>query len=234
MARSGVGGLRPSRSEMASDQIGRNDAADSYMVALAKLAFDLALPTENSGPTRFANPDREEAWVRRLFEKAILGFARVELVPLGWLVRGGTPLAWQVSAASQGISEILPRMVTDIILDPPNFGRRVVIDTKFTSILTNGRFRDASLKSGHIYQMYAYLRSQEGDESLWDQAAGMLLYPAVDPSILEKVVIQNHPIVFATVDLSSTAAQVRNELRCLFGLNISKESTWIIVNVDFR
>ena len=127
LARSGVGGRRPSRAEMAADQIGRNDAADRFMVALARLAFDLALPTEDAGSTPFVSPDREEAWARRLFEKAILGFARAELVPLGWYVRGGTPLEWQISSASEGLPKILPRMVTDIILDPPNAGRRVVV-----------------------------------------------------------------------------------------------------------
>jgi 5-methylcytosine-specific restriction enzyme subunit McrC len=62
------------------------------MVALAELAFDLALPTEDPGATQLAEPDRDETWVRRLFEKAVLGFARVELEPLGWRVRGSVHL----------------------------------------------------------------------------------------------------------------------------------------------
>lgn len=40
--------------------------------------------------------------------------------------------------------------------------RRIVIDTKFTSILTPGRYRERTLDSGYLYQMYAYLRSQVG------------------------------------------------------------------------
>ena len=119
LGRAGVGGSRPSRAELAADQIGRNDAADRFMVALARLAFDLALPTENAGTTALVAPDREEAWVRRLFEKAVLGFARVELEPLGWSVRGSIPLEWQYSSVSAGLATILPRMVTDIVLDAP-------------------------------------------------------------------------------------------------------------------
>jgi 5-methylcytosine-specific restriction enzyme subunit McrC len=225
LARSGVGGVRPSRADMAADQIGRNDAADRFMVALARLAFDLALPTEDAGATPLVSPDREEAWARRLFEKAVLGFARVELVPLGWSVRGGIPLEWQISSASEGLPKILPRMVTDIVLDPPNAGRRVVIDTKFTSILASGRFRDVSLKSGYLYQMYAYLRSQEGCDPRWDHAAGLLLHPAIDASLYERVVIQNHPISFATVDLGCRATVIRNELRNLLREGESKRRT---------
>jgi 5-methylcytosine-specific restriction enzyme subunit McrC len=120
LGRVGVGGSRPSRAELAADQIGRNDAADRFMVALARLAFDLALPTEDAGTTPLVAPDREEAWVRRLFERAILGFAHVDLEPLGWSVRGGIPLNWQFSSASTGLAAILPCMVTDIVLDAPN------------------------------------------------------------------------------------------------------------------
>ncbi len=167
LANVGVGCGRPSRADLALDQIGRNDSSDRFMIALARLAFDLALPTESSGVTTLFEPDREEVWVRRLFEKAVLGFARVELEPLGWSVRGSIPLNWQVSSASEGLPGILPGMVTDIVLDPPNGGRRVVVDTKFSSILTLGRFGDASLKSGYLYQMYAYVRSQEGRDRLW-------------------------------------------------------------------
>jgi len=213
LARSSVGGLRPSRSDLATDQIGRNDAADRFMVALAQLAFELALPTEESGPTALVTPEREETWVRRLFEKAVVGFAQVELEPLGWSVRGGVPLHWQVSSASEGIPAVLPRMVTDIVLDPPNGGRRVIVDTKFTSILGSRRFGGATLKSGYLYQMYAYVRSQEGIGLRPHETAGLFLHPAIDVSLYEHAAIQGHSITFATVNLSAAPAAIRSELR---------------------
>ena len=214
--RAGVWGKQPSRAELATDQIGRNDAGDRFMNALARLAFDIALPTEDVGATPFVAPEREEAWVRRLFEKAILGFARLELEPSGWTVRGGTPLEWQLKSPSPDLGSILPRMVTDIILDLPGRSGRLVIDTKFTSILGAGRFGNASLKSGHLYQMYAYLRSQEGDDPLWDSASGLLLHPSVGSRLYEHATIQGHTISFATVDLTGTAQSIRSELRSIF------------------
>lgn len=126
------------------------------------------------------------------------------------------PLDWQVSSGSDGLATILPRMVTDIVLDPPGAGRRVVVDTKFTSILTTNRFFDARLKSGYLYQMYAYLRSQEGRDIRWDGAAGMFLHPAIFASVRERAVIQNHSITFATIDLSGEATAIRSELRSHF------------------
>ena len=213
LARAGVSVGRPSRADLAPDKMGRNDSTDRIMVALSYLAFDLALLTEDSGRTALVAPEREEIWVRRLFEKAVLGFARVELEPLGWAVRGGIPLDWQVSSPSEGLTAILPRMLTDIVLDPPDGGRRVVIDTKFTSILTSGRFGNTRLKSAYLYQMYAYLRSQEGTDRRWDRTAGLFLHPAIEGALQEHVVIQNHAISFATVDLSGPAEVIRSELR---------------------
>lgn len=213
LGRSGVIGARPSRAELAQDQIGRNDHDDRLMVELAKLAFDLALPTEEAGPTTLVSPERGDVWVRRLFEKAVLGFARVELEPIGWRVRGGTHMDWQTSAASDGVAEILPGMITDIIIDDLAAGRRLVIDTKFTSVLGVSRFGSASLKSQYLYQMYTYLRSQEGLGLLWDQASGLFLHPAVNVRIRESVLIQGHAIAFATVDLAQEAQTIRAELR---------------------
>jgi len=224
---SGVGGARPSRAELAQVQIGRNDHDDRLMVELARLAFDLALPTEDAGPTALVSPDRGDVWVRHLFEKAVLGFARVELEPVGWRVLGGTQLNWQRSAASDGISEILPGMITDIIIDDLDASRRLVIDTKFTSVLGVGRFGAASLKSPYLYQMYTYLRSQEGLDLLWNQASGLFLHPAVDVSIRESVTIQGHVIAFATVDFAQDARTVRAELREILSGATNAESRCI-------
>jgi 5-methylcytosine-specific restriction enzyme subunit McrC len=179
----------------------------------SKVAFELALPTEESGPKALVAPEREDAWVRRLFEKAVLGFARVELEPLRWCVRGGGTLHWQVSTASGGIRAILPRMVTDIVLDPPNGGRRVIVDTKFSSILGSRRFGGASLKSQYLYQMYAYVRSQERIGLQADETAGLFLHPAITVTLYEQAVIQGHSITFATVDLGGSAANIRKDLR---------------------
>lgn len=227
LGRSGVVGVRPSRAELAQDQIGRNDHDDRLMAELAKLAFDLALPTEDAGPMALVSPERGDVYVRRLFEKAVLGFARVELERIGWGVRGGTCMDWQVSAASDGAAEILPGMITDIIIDDVGAGRRLVIDTKFTSVVGANRFGGARLKSPYLYQMYTYLRSQEGLDLLWDGAAGLFLHPAVGVRIRESVTVQGHAIAFATVDLGSDASSIRAELRGIL-LGHSLAPSWVI------
>ena len=210
----GVSGVPPTRRQMSTDRFGRHDADDRYMVAAAKLALDLALPTEGAGAGALPRPDREEGWVRRLFERAVGGFCKVVLRPEGWRVSTGKKLDWQIEWRTARIDSVLPNMQTDIVLDHPPSGRRIVVDTKFNAILTSGRHRDKTLRSGYLYQIYAYLRSQVGrGDPLADHAEGLLLHPSAGESVDETAVIQGHPVRFATVDLAAPTSEIRARLR---------------------
>lgn len=209
----GVSGEAPTRAQMSTDRFGRNDADDRFMVAAAKLAFDLALPTEASGANVLSLPDREATWVRRLFERAVGGFYEVVLSPQGWMVQCGGTLRWRIEQKTAGIGNILPTMRTDVVLNHPPTGRRIVIDTKFTSIVTSGWYREETLRSGYMYQIYAYLHSQVGrGDALADCASGLLLHPAIGQTVDETVVIQGHHIRFATVDLTASQPEIREQL----------------------
>jgi 5-methylcytosine-specific restriction enzyme subunit McrC len=209
----GVSGNPPTYAQVSVDRFGRHDADDRFMIAAAKLVFDLALPTESLGTKFLSLPDREMSWVRRLFERAVGGFFDVVLSPQGWQVQCGHALNWQIERKTHGIDDILPTMRTDVVLDHPPSGQRIVIDTKFNSILTSGWYREETLRSGYIYQIYAYLRSQVGrGDLLADHAQGLLLHPSVGGTVDETVIIQGHSIRFATVDLTASTSEIRSRL----------------------
>ncbi len=213
MRRMGVVGERPGRGEASINRFGRIDADDRPMVAAADLAFNLALPTETPGAKHLSLPDRDITWIRKVYEKGVAGFYEVVLSGKGWRVDAGKTLDWRIEGKSPGIDKILPSMRTDIILDHSGPGRRIVIDTKFNSVVTRGWYREETLRSGYIYQMYAYLRSQEDNgDPLAEKASGMLLHPSMGDMVNEAVVIQNHEIRFATVDLGATAKEIRKQL----------------------
>jgi 5-methylcytosine-specific restriction enzyme subunit McrC len=213
LRRMGVTGENPGRAAVSSDRFGRHDAHDREMVSAAQLAFNLALPTEAAGSRHLSQPEREIQWVRKLYEKGVAGFYDVALSGPGWRVQAGKTMGWQIESKSPGIDKILPSMRTDIVLDHAAMGRRIVIDTKFNSIVTKGWHKDESLRSGYVYQIYAYLRSQENNgDVLAATASGMLLHPSVGDSVNEYVVIQGHEIRFATVDLGANAAEIRQQL----------------------
>lgn len=213
LRRMGVTGERPRRGEVFIDRFGRHDVNDQPMVAAAHLAFNLALPTEDAGAMHLSLPDREIIWIRKLFEKGIAGFYDVVLPQEDWRVEAGKTIRWQIESRSPGIGKILPSMRTDIILDHSEAGRRIVIDTKFNSVLTPGWHREETVRSGYVYQIYAYLKSQEGSgDPLAEKASGLLLHPSVGEMLNESVVIQKHEIRFATVDLGATAKEIRKQL----------------------
>ena len=213
LARIGVAGDRPSRRDVSIGSFGRLDADDRRMVTAAHLAFDLALPTESVGLMHLSSPEREDVWFRQLYEKAVAGFYDVVLADSGWHVDSGRRISWPIENNTPGINDILPSMRTDIILENAGLGRRIVIDTKFNSILTKGWYRDETLRSQYLYQIYAYVMSQQGKDGQFSRdAEGLLLHPAVGKRIDEWVVIQGHRFRFATVDLGAGAPVIRQQL----------------------
>ena len=220
MERAGVSGeSRTSRQRRPPppSRLGRLDAEDRRMLAAARLAFDLALPTEDPGASHLPTADRGGVRGWELFERAVGGFYDVVLSRQGWRVSpGGRNLRWQVAAKSPGIDEVLPSMYTDVELERPATApgpRRIVIDTKFMSMLTSGHHRKQTLSSGHIYQMYAYLMSQERDDDPASlDSSGVLLHPSVGETFDEYALIQGHEMRFATVDLAADSREVRRQL----------------------
>ncbi len=209
----GVTGEPPTRQQISSERFGRHDQADQPMLAAARLAMDLALPTEAAGAHALLDPGRCVHWLRRLYEKAIGGFYRLHLDEAHWLVHTGKTLSWPIDEATAGITQVFPSMRTDIVIDRRDQPRRLVIDTKFTSVLGRGWYREQSLKTGYVYQLYAYLRSQVGRGDRWaDQASGLMLHPAINGSFDESVSIQGHRMRFATVDLAVSHGDIKARL----------------------
>jgi len=212
-ARLGVAAARPSRTELAMDQIGRNETADRLMVSLARMVFDVVIPTETTGANELQNSTPGEQLLRHLFERAVGNALRLTLVPRGWSVTQGRRLRWPMTSASAGIAAVFPGMQTDIELFHRLTDRRIVIDTKFTSIFTASNYRSEMLKSGYLYQMYAYLRTQERpDDPHSVVSEGMLLHPQVGGAVDEEVQIQGHMMRFKTIDMTSKPAEFESSL----------------------
>jgi len=209
----GVVGEAPSRQQISNERFGRHDQADQPMLAAARLAMDLSLPAEEAGPNALLDPARCVHWLRRLYEKAIGGFYRLHLDEAQWLVSTGKSLQWPIEDATSGIAQVFPSMRTDIVIDRRHQPKRLMIDTKFTGILGRGWYREQSLKTDYVYQLYAYLRSQVGRGDPWaDQASGLLLHPAINGDFDESVLIQGHRIRFATVDLAASHREIKQRL----------------------
>ena len=209
LAEAGVDARRPTRAEVSADPIARNDAEDRLMVAVATMALDLVLPAEAEGDARATRLDRDERLLRQIWEKAVANLYRHELG--GARVRVHPGLGWSAQDPTAGMKSLLPGMEADVIVEGP--GGRTVVDTKFTSILVARQHGGDSFKSAHLYQLYAYLRSQAGrGDAAADSARGLLLHPSLERHVDESVTIQGHRIRFATIDLTAPGQEIRAAL----------------------
>lgn len=214
--RLGVTGQAPNLSMISREVFSRHDAEDRELVLLSKLAFEMSLPSEVEGDYYLQSPNRDDAFLRTLFEKAVAGFYQHNLFDSDKYVWPGRRLNWQMSDKSSGIDDIFPSMQTDIEIEDDE--KLIVIDTKFNSLLVKGRYRESTIRSGYIYQIYAYLRSQEkpNDEKTM-KSTGILLHPSIGENINENVKIQGHQISFVTVDLTGTASEITKRLLEVIG-----------------
>jgi 5-methylcytosine-specific restriction enzyme subunit McrC len=104
-------------------------------------------------------------------------------------------------------------MVPDIILQEKSTERMIVLDTKFTAhSLVENQWGKAVFDSSHLYQLYAYLKSQEHLSEAHRTASGILLYPAVRKRFSEKVRLQDQVIRLESVDLAAPWQEIEQQL----------------------
>lgn len=119
------------------------------MISAARLVFEMLLPNETPGEMKLSRLKRDEIILRKIFEKGVTGFYRHHLRAAdGWTVREQNYQSWQLEPGQSGDVALLPGMKPDIILDKKQ-DRRIVIDTKFTSILGKGIADKDKLKSAN-------------------------------------------------------------------------------------
>lgn len=219
LERMGVGAELPTRAEIASEQFARHESDDRLLVSLANAVFNVVLPSETPGWRLIFSAQRHEVKkFSELFEKAVGNLFKVELPKDdGWRVFTSRRHKWQVDACSDSLSSYMPELKTDIIIENVATNRRIVVDTKFSkNIVTLSQFGKLIFNTNHLYQLYAYLRSQERfSDPMSISADGILLYPYSGLHIDETALVQGHRIRVVTVDLSRSSDKVVEQLRTI-------------------
>lgn len=211
----GVGIGRPSRGEMARERVSRHDAEDRLMMTVAEMALDLVLPGEIQGAASATRLERDEKLLRKIFEKSVAGICKGELHGKdGWRVHPQRSLLWDTANQTAGFMDWLPQMSADVVLErhaPDGALHRIVVETKFADALTLNAYAAERFKSGHLYQLYAYLRTQT-EHGVDAESEGVLLYPVVDKEIDEWATIQGHRLRVATVDLRAEVTALKTRI----------------------
>lgn len=192
-------------------QLTRHERVYALPLQICKLLHQHKMPSQQTGDPLLKAVLSDESNFDDIFENFVRNYYSHHLEDS---VRRQT-LHWPVTSKNK----YLPTMHTDITIE---FGkpvhRKLIIDTKYyKQTLVTGRFGDGDkFHSAHLYQMYAYLRTQEANP-LDAVAEGMLLYPVVKESLDEFIEVQGHKIRIATINLSESWRDIERNLLNLVG-----------------
>ncbi|MGO9243393.1 MAG: 5-methylcytosine restriction system specificity protein McrC [Verrucomicrobiia bacterium] len=216
----GIDPCEPTPDLIRRQNLGRNDADYRLMLNICDLLLRQRMPTENEGRHSLPGLDRQQIILHKVFERFVANFYRLCL--RGWTVKSQKQLEWHADKTS----DYLPIMSADAVLHETATGRTVVLDTKFTSrSLIANRWGNRVFDSSHVYQIYAYLRSQEHLSNSDRHASGILLYPTVGEELDETVVVQGHPIHFRTIDLSLPWQDIESRLLSIVTSSVQPHPT---------
>jgi len=188
-------------------QFSRNDADYCLMMAICELILQKYMPTDSGGYYKLPTINRTELVIYNLYERFVANFYLVHLK--GWDVIPKKTLKWHEKIPNK----YLPKMVPDLVMKEKSTGRILMLDTKFTSqILIKNQWGGEIFNSGHLYQLYAYLKTQEHLSDQHRQASGILLYPAAQYSLSERIELNDHKMRIECVDLTIDWQDIERQL----------------------
>jgi 5-methylcytosine-specific restriction enzyme subunit McrC len=191
-------------------QLHGNNGYYRFLLDVCRLIHESWAVDERMGEHRFRDFEREEGPMARLFERFVFNFLKREQVEFqvsNRLVR------WVETTGRPEDLELLPTMRTDVYLASSD--RRIVIDAKYYRAPLQTHFGNDSVRSAHLYQLYAYMRNLTLAEPECPRVEGILLYPRAKKTVCMDCNVHGHPIRVATVDLASPWQDISSSLLSL-------------------
>jgi 5-methylcytosine-specific restriction enzyme subunit McrC len=197
-----------------------NDRDYHVMLAICELVLLRTMPSGLPGRSIVPAVDRDMLVLHHIYERFVAGFYHFHLKR--WEVGAQKRLDWHARNTNQH----LPQMVPDLLLRERSSGRIIVLDTKFTAhSLVENPWGKPIFDSAHLYQLYAYLKSQEHLSRAHRSATGILLYPVPRHRISEQIELQDHVIRIESVDLAAPWQEIERQLMEIVTSPATPEST---------
>lgn len=187
-------------------QLTRNDEPYRLPLAICALIRRLEIPMECEGDAALTALLRDKIKFCNVFERFVRNFYRLTLIDCE--VKSETLKWWDDLGC-----EYVPDMITDISINWRSIDKRVIIDTKYYREYLVSQFGgNPKFQSDHLYQLYAYLRTQEHLGGRYREAAGILLYPS-SPDFSAQMKVQGHRLRIETIDLGAEWPAIEARLR---------------------
>ncbi len=170
----------------------RNNQHYQFLLNVCQFIWENALLHEGESEKRFQDFSRDHQQMAQLFENFVKNFYRKEIQ--GSKVKSES-FYWVAEGEK---AEFLPIMKTDISLEFGN--RKIIMDTKFYKDMFGANWNKETVRSGHLYQLFAYLKNDEYYSGR--KATGILLYPKVHKAIDLSYEIHGFDVKVCTVDLT--------------------------------
>ena len=191
-------------------QIHRNNADYGFLLDLCRMIARQLFPEARAGAMRFRDFRADELEMGALFEDFVRGFLRTEHPRLR--LRGHEIIRWgEVPDGDAALR--FPIMEADIYV-PGAGGRSVIVETKCWSDPFARRHGDStvSLRSEHLYQLFAYLTNHARSYAAEPPALGVLLYATAGTTFDYRYRVHGHPLWVSAVDLAKPWPAVRRDL----------------------
>lgn len=182
----------------------RNNIAYETIMNICRLIIEGLLMTEEDGAIKLHKYlDGQE--LHRLYEKFVLRYFQKEHPELK---ASAGFINWNVKTKNE--SNFIPRMKSDIMLTHGN--KTLIIDTKFYSSILRKQYNKYSLDSGHLYQIFAYVKNKDAENS--GNVSGMLLYAQTQNEIIphETYNFGGNEISIRCLNLSREWEHIKNTL----------------------
>ncbi len=193
-------------------QIHRNNAFYDFLIRICELIYETTLPEGRGDQYRFSDILRDEKKMAHVFEKFVYNFLCLEQDQFRV---SSIHIRWDTAPDEEQL-RMLPIMRTDIHLEKGD--QRILIDTKYYSHALQMYHGKSTIHSENLYQLFSYLKNAEARGSVYKDAEGILLYPAVGEKIEFGAVIQGHRVRVCTVNLDQPWQKIRSELLAIIGV----------------
>jgi len=188
-------------------QLHRNNRFYRFLLDVCRLLHDCLIPHEATGKLLFRSFLRDKHRMRRLFEDFVRNFFRREQKVFAVTSQR---LHWENTSGSEADMGLLPGMVTDVNLTRP--GQTIVIDAKYyRETLQCYRGRE-TVRSAHLYQLFAYLKNIAAKTGNDTEVEGMLLYPLTTRSLALTYQMHGHRVRVNTLNLNQDWQAIHHDL----------------------
>jgi 5-methylcytosine-specific restriction enzyme subunit McrC len=188
-------------------QLHRSNAFYAFLLHLCELTHHGLFPQQTGSAGPFASLWEDETRMSRIFERFVRNFFRREQ---NELEVSAEQIEWDRSDEAGVGLELLPIMQTDVSLRGPT--KTIIVDTKYYAQTLHSYHDIKRLRSGHLYQLFAYLKNLERLTEIDSHAEGILLYPTVQEEVTFSAVIQGHRVSAQTIDLARPWADIHTAL----------------------